>query len=88
MQPTVRTRLTREGFQFIFMLLFIWLAAILQNINLLVLLAGGFSAVLLIQWRLASQLLLGLRVERLLPKAAQARRNFTVGLTIENTRIG
>lgn len=85
-QPTVRTRLTREGFQFIFMLLFVWLAAILQNINLLVLLAGGFSAVLLIQWRLASRTLLGLRVERMLPKAPQARRSFTIALTVENTR--
>ena len=69
------TRLTREGYQFVFMLMFVWLAAILQNVNLLVLLAGAFCCMLLIQWRIASGTLLGLRAGRFVPFGVEARNH-------------
>jgi len=80
------TRLTREGYQFVFMLMFVWLAAILQNVNLLVLLAGAFCCMLLIQWRIASGTLWGLRARRFVPFDVEARKPFIVLVTITNPR--
>ncbi|MCY2973377.1 MAG: DUF58 domain-containing protein [Planctomycetota bacterium] len=83
-RPT--TRLTREGYQFVFMLMFVWLAAILQNVNLLVLLSGAFSAMLLIQWRIASATLAGLSAQRFVPYGVEARKPFVVLVTVTNPR--
>ena len=83
----VSVRLTRDGLQFASMLLFVVFAAILQSINLLVLMAGAMMAMLLVQWRLTSRTLLGIRMQRLLPSAIQARRPFSVQITIENPRL-
>ena len=80
------TRLTREGYQFVFMLMFVWLAAILQNVNLLVLLAGAFCCMLLIQWRIASATLWGLRAKRYVPHGVEARKPFVVLVTVVNQR--
>ncbi len=83
----VSVRLTRDGLQFALMLLFVVFAAILQSINLLVLMAGAMMAMLLVQWRLTSRTLLGIRMQRLLPSSLQARKPFSVQLTIENPRL-
>ncbi len=83
-RPT--TRLTREGYQFVFMLMFVWLAAILQNVNLLVLLSGAFTGMLLIQWRIASATLAGLSAQRFVPYGVEARKPFIVLVTVTNPR--
>ena len=80
------TRLTREGYQFVFMLMFVWLAAILQNVNLLVLLSGAFCGMLLIQWRIASATLTGLSAQRFVPYGVEARKPFVVLVTVTNPR--
>jgi len=80
------TRLTREGYQFVFMLMFVWLAAILQNVNLLVLLSGAFCGMLLIQWRIASETLSGLTAQRFVPYGVEARKPFVVLVTVTNPR--
>jgi uncharacterized protein (DUF58 family) len=80
------TRLTREGYQFVFMLMFVWLAAILQNVNLLVLLSGAFCGMLLIQWRIASATLVGLSAQRFVPYGVEARKPFVVLISITNPR--
>lgn len=82
----VTTRLTREGFQFLFMITFVWVAAVLQNINLLILLSGAFCAMLVVQWRVASRSLSGLNLERTCPKEIQARRPFKMHLQVKNPR--
>lgn len=82
----VSSRLTREGLQFAFILLFIVLAAILQSINLLVLIAGAFLAIFVIQWRLTTRTLSDINVHRLIPSSIQARRVFSVQLVLENPR--
>ena len=82
----VSTRLTREGLQFIFLLLFIVLAAILQSINMLVLMSGTFSAMLLIQWRLCSRTLAEISAIRVLPSTIQARKPFPVQIAMTNPR--
>ena len=82
----VRTRLTREGFQFVFLLSFALIAAVIQNVNLLVLLAGALSAMVLLQWRLCSRSLHRLRLSRELPTSIAAGRPFDVELIVRNPR--
>jgi uncharacterized protein (DUF58 family) len=82
----VSTRLTREGFQFVFLWLFVVLAAILQSINMLVLMAGAFAAMLLIQWRLCSRTISEISAERLLPVKLHARKPFRVQIALTNPR--
>ncbi len=82
----VSTRLTREGLQFVFLLMFVLFAAILQNINMLVLMAGAFSAMLLIQWRLCSRTLSEISAKRVLPTKVQAQKPFSVQITLTNPR--
>jgi len=80
------TRLTREGVQFVFMLLFVVFAAILQSINMLVLMSGALLAILFIQWRLMSRTLSDIQMQRVLPSTIQARRPFVVQLSLRNPR--
>jgi len=78
--------LTREGFQFAFLLLFVLIAAMLQSINMLVLMAGAFSAMLLLQWRLCSRTLSEISADRVLPTRIQARKPFHVQIVLTNPR--
>jgi uncharacterized protein (DUF58 family) len=82
----VKVRLTREGWQFLLMLSFIVFAAIIQNINLLILISGAFAGLLLLQWRLSKRTLVGLKVERFIPSSIEARVPFQVELRIQNPR--
>lgn len=88
MSPThlVSTRLTREGLQFLFMIAFILLGAVLRDVNLLIFLAGTLLAMLLIQWRVCSRTLLDLTVTRRLPRSIHARRPFEIELTLKNPK--
>jgi hypothetical protein len=60
----VRFRLTREGVHYVGILLFIFIGAILRDINLLILLAGAMIGLLLLQWRFNSRTLLHLTANR------------------------
>ena len=82
----VRTRLTREGFQFVFLLSFALIAAIIQNVNLLVLLAGALAGMVLLQWRLSTRSLHRLLLSRTLPLTVEAGRPFYIELTVRNPR--
>ncbi len=82
----ISTRLTREGYQFVFLLGFSLVAAIIQNVNLLVLLGGSLAGLLLLQWRLCSRTLYGLRMQRNLPRDIEAGRRFFVELVLSNPR--
>jgi uncharacterized protein (DUF58 family) len=82
----VSTRLTREGFQFLFMVTFILFGAVLRDVNLLVFLAGTLLGMVLIQWRVCSRIMLNLTVDRRLPRAIHARRPFEIELTLRNPK--
>ena len=82
----VHVRLTREGLQFLFMIGFILLGAVLRDVNLLVILAGSLIAMLLIQWRLCTRTLLDLAVDRRLPRSIHARRPFEIELVLRNPK--
>jgi uncharacterized protein (DUF58 family) len=82
----VNVRLTREGWQFLFMVCFVILGAVLRDVNLLVILAGTLLALLLIQWRVCSKSVYGLVPYRRLPRAMQARKDFEIELSISNPK--
>lgn len=82
----VYTRLTREGWQFCFMIAFILLGAALRNANLMVILAGTLIGMLWLQWRVCSRTLSNLSVTRRLPRTIQARRPFEIELNLKNPK--
>ncbi len=82
----VRSRLTREGYQFVFLLMFSLIAAIIQNVNLLVLLAGSLAAILLLQWRLCSRTIHRISVQRVLPSFIEAGKPFSAELIVKNPK--
>lgn len=82
----VHIRMTREGLQLAFMLGFAMIAAVIQNVNLLVLVAGGLASLVFLQWRLCSRSLHRLKFSRRLPSRIEARRPFEVELIIHNPK--
>lgn len=82
----VRFRLTREGVHFVGILLFIFVGAILRDINLLILLAGAMIGLLLLQWRFNSRTLIGLSALRSLPRATFVGTEVEVAMRIFNPK--
>lgn len=82
----VRFRLTREGVHFIGVLLFIFLGALLRDINLLVLLAGAMIGLMLLQWRFNTRSLIGLTAERFLPRSAFVGTETNVEVRVANPK--
>ena len=82
----VSTRFTREGIQVLFMAIFVLLAAIMREVNLLIILAGTLLATLLIQWRVCAKTLIGLSTYRRLPRSMHSRKEFEVELVIRNPK--
>src|SRR5437660_10962756 len=81
-----RAWLTRAGWYYLAVLLFILGGAVLRSINLLVVLAGMLIAPLLFNWRLVMSSLMGLAVRRRLPAQIVAGEPLTVEIEIENPR--
>jgi uncharacterized protein (DUF58 family) len=82
----VTTRLTREGWQFSFMIGFVILGAVVRNVNLLVILAGTMLGFLLIQWRVSARSIYGVSARRKLPRNMQARKPFDVEISVSNPK--
>ena len=82
----VYIRLTREGWQFCFMIAFILLGAALRNANLMVILAGTLIGMMWVQWRVCTRTLSNLNVSRRLPRTIQARRAFEIELNLRNPK--
>jgi len=82
----VYIRLTREGWQFCFMISFILLGAALRNANLMVILAGTLIGMMWVQWRVATRTLSNLSISRRLPRLIQARRPFDIELNLTNSK--
>ncbi len=82
----VRFRLTREGVHFIGVLLFIFLGALLRDINLLILLAGAMMGLMLLQWRFNTRSLIGLTARRFLPRNAFVGGETSVEVRVVNPK--
>ncbi|MFN7874669.1 MAG: DUF58 domain-containing protein [Pirellula sp.] len=82
----VTTRLTREGWQFSFMIGFVILGAVVRNVNLLVILAGTMLGFLIIQWRVSARSIYGVSARRKLPRNMQARKPFDVEIAVSNPK--
>lgn len=82
----VRFRLTREGWHFLFVLLFIFVGAVIREINLLILLAGTMIGLLNLQWRFNTRTLQGLKVRRRIPTRTMVGVPTDVSIEITNSR--
>jgi uncharacterized protein (DUF58 family) len=78
--------LTREGWYYLAVLVFIIGGSVLRSVNLLVVLAGTMIAPLLFNWRLVMASLMGLGVQRRLPTQILAGEPLTVEVAVENGR--
>lgn len=82
----VRFRLSREGFHFLMILLFILVGAVLRDISLLVVLAGLMFALLLIQWRVGIRSVTALQMQREVPLTTVCGSVIDVRITVANLR--
>lgn len=82
----VRFRLTREGWHFLFVLLFIFVGAVIREINLLILLAGTMIGLLNLQWRFNTRTLQGLKVQRRVPLRTMVGAPTDISIEVTNTR--
>lgn len=81
-----RFGLSREGFHFVLILLFILVGAVLRDISLLVVLAGVMLGLLFIQWRVGMRSVWGLELKREVPPTAVSGTSIDVCVTIFNRR--
>lgn len=81
-----RAWLTREGWYYLAVLLFVVGGAVLRSVNLLVMLAGMLIAPVLFNWRLAMASLTGVVIRRKLPQQIVAGQPLTVEIEFQNTR--
>ncbi len=82
----VRFRLTREGVHYIGILIFIFIGAMLRDINLLILLAGAMIGLLLLQWRFNIRTLIGLTATRRLPRSTHVGTPTEISVRVANPK--
>ena len=78
--------ISREGLIYLAVMGIILTAAVIRQINLLMLLYGVLAGPLLISWSLVRRTLKGLDVERKLPKSVMAGEPFRVELVVTNSK--
>jgi uncharacterized protein (DUF58 family) len=85
--PTAaRTAICREGWYYLGVLAFVLCAAMLRQVNLLLILAGMLVGPVLFSWRLVAATLRRLEVRRKLPRGLCAGDRLSVNLELENPR--
>ena len=86
MTPTSRPYLlvTREGWYYAFVVLFIIGGAVLREVNLLVILAGMMIAPLLFNWRIVARSMSRLSIQRDLPQRCEAGQPIRVRIRLQN----
>ncbi|MCA9192324.1 MAG: DUF58 domain-containing protein [Planctomycetales bacterium] len=82
----MRFRLSREGIHFLGVLLFIFVGAVIREINLLLLLAGAMIGLLMLQWRFNTRTLRGLSIHHQLPRHVTAAQSIEVNCEITNPK--
>jgi uncharacterized protein (DUF58 family) len=78
--------LTREGWQYLVIFMLVFFGALVNDVNLLLILGGMMACPLLLSHHLAKHSLSGLFVQRRLPRAACAGDLLVVHVAILNTR--
>ncbi len=86
MTPRRRMAFTREGWQYLFIFVAVFFGALINDVNLLLILGGMLACPLLLSHHLAKHSLRGLVVERRLPRAVCAGDLLVVHVAIVNTR--
>jgi uncharacterized protein (DUF58 family) len=86
MTPRRRTAFTREGLQYLAIFLLVFFGALINDVNLLLILGGMLACPLLLSHHLAKHTLRGLVVQRRLPRAVCAGDLLVVHVAIMNTR--
>lgn len=81
---STHTRFTREGWHLLFILVFVLISTVLQNVNLLALLASLIAGMFIIQWRICRRSLLYLAISRKLPNTIYAGQSFDARILVEN----
>lgn len=82
----IRFRLTREGYHFLFVLAFIFIGAVIREINLLILLAGTMIGLMIMQWRFSVRTLVGIRIRRRAPIRTMVGLPTEIHVEVKNTR--
>jgi len=85
-RPQPRTALSRQGLAALTFLAIVYVAALLGQVNLLLMLGGMLLGVLWVNWRLVAKTLRGLDVRRRIPRTVGAGDVLSVGLEIDNSR--
>ena len=86
MKARRRIAFTREGWQYLVIFLLVFFGALINDINLLLILGGMLACPLLLSHHLAKRTLGGLAVQRRLPRAICAGDLLVVHVSIANTR--
>jgi uncharacterized protein (DUF58 family) len=86
MKPRRRTSITREGWQYLLIFALVFGGALVNDVNLLLILGSMLAGPLLLSRHLAMFTLRGLVVQRRLPRAVCAGDLLVVHLAISNTR--
>ncbi|MEM7478547.1 MAG: DUF58 domain-containing protein [Planctomycetota bacterium] len=82
----VRFRLTREGLHFAGILSFIFIGAVIREISLLILLAGAMIGLLILQWRFNTSTLVGLTLNRILPRSTRVGQDTEIQIQLTNPK--
>lgn len=82
----VRFRLTREGLHLLMVVIFIFIGAVLRDINLLILIAAAMIGLLLLQWRFNVGTIRGLTATRKLPERIGAGAKIDCVVSLKNTK--
>ncbi len=77
---------TAEGWYFLLVVLFIVTAAVMREVNLLIILAGMLLGPWLLHWRMVITSLRELEVQRKIPDVVCAMQPFRVEITVHNQR--
>lgn len=80
------TAMTREGVYFILILLFVFAASLFGDVNLLVVVAGMFVGILVLNWRLVVLTLTRLQLRRRFPSRVYAGEQLAVQVDLANQR--
>lgn len=83
---TVRFRLTREGFHLLMVVVFIFVGAVLRDINLLILIAAAMIGLLLLQWRFNVGTIRGLSATRKMPERVTEGVVADCRVTVRNSK--
>jgi len=83
---TVRFRLTREGFHLLLVVVFIFVGAVLRDINLLILIAAAMIGLLLLQWRFNVGTIRGMSATRKVPERVTEGATADCIVTVRNNK--